>query len=84
VIFIGYSLKGNNLFEEVFDIANALIAEGDESWYTDYKDVFTAGFYDNEQIRAIHKTMPTEKFNQEYLLHWRCCFITGAYSADLV
>ncbi len=78
VIFIG-TPKGNNLFKELYDLALEI---GDpETWYTDYQDVYSAGYYPPTQIKEIRKAMPTAKFEQEYLLHWDAVF-TGAYYAD--
>ncbi len=82
VIFIG-TPKGSNLFKEVFDTANAIRDAGDDNWYTDYLDIHHAGHYTHEEQQDIKKTMPPEKWNQEYLLHWDAIF-TGAYYAEIL
>ena len=82
VIFIG-TPKGKNLFKEIYDLANELIEGGDESWYTDFQDIVSAGFYNKEQIADIKKTQLAAKFEQEYLLSWDAVF-TGAYYSGLL
>ena len=82
VIFIG-TPKGSNLFKEVYDKANELIDAGSPDWYTDYQDVMCQAVYSQEEINVLRATMPAEKFNQEYMLHWDAIF-TGSYYADLL
>lgn len=82
VLFIG-TPKGDNLFKELYDLGTDLMKKGDPAWFTCLFNIYTAKVFTQEKIDLTRKTMPSAKFNQEYLCDFQASF-TGAFYGELL
>lgn len=76
-LFIG-TPKGDNLFKELYDLAKKT-----PGWFAHKRNVFETRVFTPEAIEELQVTMPTAKFEQEYMCSFDAAY-TGTYYAPLI